>query len=90
MNQMNLLPKEIENIIVNYKEEIEHREKVQPLLNEINIIKNKIKHYSENFIEVIITTKNKKHEFEVCKFCGDFIGSKNLYENNMCKCPEYD
>jgi len=92
---MNFLPKDIENIIVDYKEEIERWEKAQPLLNEIKNIEYEVIDISPDwttidydFKETIISTKKQKHSFEVCNKCGDFIGSMNLHYNNMCKCED--
>jgi hypothetical protein len=87
---MDNIPKEIKNIILNYKDELEVSYKKQKLIREINYLKIKL-FYKDYYC--IIKEINNNILIEVCNLCGNFIGLRNVNKKNweklICNC-KYD
>ena len=91
---MNFLPKDLENIIVDYKEEMEHKEllekhrmKFKESLNIIKRLRNTNYRYGTNNRERTITISPFIHKtlgytycycFRVCLICNDIIHSSRM------------
>jgi len=61
---MNFLPKEIEDIIVDYKNQLEYTEKYDKVIGELN---NTLKHYSIKNDIVYLITEKRPNDFTIAK-----------------------
>ncbi len=95
---MNFLPKEIEDIIMDYREQSEICEKYKKVLKSINDIEreiNPIISNLDNVVWLVISYDGKQFENDFCLKCGEYLeGSFTGREFGRvlfgCKCPRYD
>lgn len=92
---MDILPKEIEDIIINDAKDMEayeiHRKRMKILDKDIN---DKMLRYEDDyggnhlFIAWVKDNHKTYKEIEVCKDCGDFIEVNNKPRKTWCDCYE--
>ena len=91
MNSLQFLPKDLENIILDFKYQLEHTEKSKKYLIDIKKmyidVDNNSNHY---FINYNIIGKNS-FETEICKCCHDFChyNPNNYKITNRQFCKKY-